>query len=358
MAYENMTYEFIINRMMNRVSQQYPNLDTREGSILFNALASAAAELAITYIGMDSAGKQTFVDTASRYYILLGCRQMGMDISVFEASAGSHKGVFNVEVPLGSRWNCELYNYVVTEFLEQTEDGHYAYSMLCETNGTEPNNQTGDLIPITDIPHGLEYARLVECIVEGENETSDEDIKTAYYEFVNGTATDGNIAAYERWCTEYDGIGNHKIFPLWNGANTVKVSILSASNHVATEELVDAFQKYLDPNTTGMGDGEAPIGAFVTVTTATEVPINVRANITLKSGYTSTTALTDTLTKYFEELAYADEVTTVSYLGIGARLLACEGVANVTGLLINGGTSDITLGAEEIPTVGTTDWVV
>ena len=39
MAYENMTYELILQRMMDRVSLQYPNLDTREGSILFNALA-------------------------------------------------------------------------------------------------------------------------------------------------------------------------------------------------------------------------------------------------------------------------------------------------------------------------------
>ena len=49
MAYENMTYEAILARMMNRVQEQYPDLDNREGSIIFNALAPAAVEVAIAY---------------------------------------------------------------------------------------------------------------------------------------------------------------------------------------------------------------------------------------------------------------------------------------------------------------------
>lgn len=359
MAFEEMTYENILQRMMVRVTDKYPDLDTREGSILFNALAPAALELAIMYTELDNAIKESFVNTASREYILIACEQMGMDTSIFESSAGVHKGVFNVEVPIGSRWNCELYNYTVTEYIGLDADGYYAYRMECETLGSSPNNQTGDLTAITDIPDGLTVARVTECLIEGENETSDEDIRTAYYEYINSTASDGNVNQYKRWCSEYEGIGNSKIFPLWNGANTVKVSILTTSNRAASTEpggLVEQFQEYLDPGITGMGDGVAPIGAFVTVTTAVEVPLNVSATVTMKAGYSDTTKIAKALTDYFASIAY--EKTQVAYMNIGAVILGTEGVESISNLTVNGGTADITLGAEQIPVIGTTNWTV
>lgn len=361
MAYESQTYEAILARMMARVSDKYPNLDTREGSILFNALAPAALELAVMYTELDNVIKESFVNTASREYILIGCEQMGMDISIFEASAGVHKGEFDVEVDVGSRWNCDLYNYTVTEFIGMNGE-YYTYRMKCENVGTAPNTQTGDLTPITEVPTGLSYAKVTECLIEGENETSDEDIKTAYYEYVNSTVSDGNVAQYKRWCAEYKdengvrGIGNARIFPLWNGDNTVKVSVLSSSNTKASDLLVQEFQEYLDPNVEGMGNGVAPIGAFVTVTTADEVPINIKATVGLKTGYTDMTVIEQALTDYFSEIAY--EKNMVSYMSIGAVILNVEGVETVDNLLVNNSTDNITLNEEEIPVLGTTDWTV
>lgn len=355
MAYENMTYEFILNRMKNRVTEQYPNLDNREGSIIFNAIAPAALELAMLYSELDNARNESFVKTASREYLIMACEDMGMDVSIFEAKAGVHKGEFNVEVPIGSTWNCELFNYTVTEYVGMNGE-NYTYQMLCDTLGTAPNNLVGDLTAISDSPDGLEYAYLVECLVEGENETADDDVRTAYYEYVNGTGTDGNIDQYKQWCNEYDGIGNSKVFPLWNGANTVKVSILSASNVAASETLIQEFQEYLDPNVSGMGDGKAPIGAFVTVTTATELPINVSANVKMKSGYSDTTAISTALTNYFSEIAY--EKSIVAYMNIGAVILNVEGVESISDLKVNGATEDITLADETIPVLGTVNWVV
>lgn len=355
MAYEDMTYEYILQRMMNRVAETNPSLDDREGSIVFNALAPAAMELAIAYTELENVLNESSVSTASREYILQGCTDMGMDVSVFDASAGTHKAHFNVQVSIGSRWNCDLYNYEVIEY-RGMEDGYHAYELLCETTGTDPNNQTGDLTAITEVPNNLSYAKLVECIVEGENETSDDDIRVAYYEFVNNTASDGNVGQYKRWCEEYEGIGNSKIFPRWNGDNSVKVSILSASNGVASEELIADFQEYLDPEITGMGDGVAPIGAFVTVTTATEVSMNISANVTMKSGYTDTSIIDTALSEYFQSIAY--EKTLISYMNIGAVILGVEGVESLNNLIINDGTADLTIDDEEIAILGDTNWTV
>lgn len=357
MAYENMTYDLILQRMIQRVSDNYPNLDTREGSIIYNALAPAAVELAIMYTELNNVLRESFVGTASREGLFNACEQMGMDTLSFYATYGTHEGEFDVEIPIGSRWNCDLYNYTVMDFIEKdSTTGYYKYRLQCETEGSAPNNTTGSLSAITDLPTGLNYAELTACLIEGENEKSDEEIVEAYYEFVNSTISDGNVAQYKQWCNEYDGIGNSKVFPCWNGTNTVKVSILSASNKVASQELISSFQEYLDPNSEGMGNGVAPIGASVTVTTATGVTVNVSANVDMADGYSDTSHIDTAISNYFSEIAY--DKSMLSYMNVGAVILACDGVEAINSLLLNDSTDDITFGAEEIPVLGTTSWTV
>lgn len=356
MAYENMTYDFILTRLMDRVTSNYPNLDTREGSMIHNALAPAAMELAIAYVEMNNIRNESFVETASREAIYLKCREIGIDTNIFEASYGVFKGAFNVAVDIGSRWNYDLYNYEVIEFIGVNAESTYEYKLVCETSGTAPNGVFGTLTPINYLPSGLTHAELTECIVEGENETSDDDIRQIYFETINSFDRDGNADQYKTWCNSYTGIGNSKVIPLWNGANTVKVSILSVSNRAASNELIAEFQEYLDPNSEGMGNGVAPIGAFVTVTTATEKPIAISANVKLKVGTSDTSEINTTLTKYFAEIAY--DRTYLSYMNVGAVILGLNCVESISNLTINGSTSDIELGVEEIPVLGVTNWTV
>lgn len=355
MSYENMTYETILNRMLGRVLELYPNVDTREGSIVYNALAAAALEIAISYTELDNVLNESFAETASREYLLMKCREVGIEDSIFDATFGIHRGEFDVEIPIGSRWNCDLHNYEVIEYLD-TNEGIHSYRLKCETSGSEPNNITGDLTPIDVTPTGLYYASLVECLIQGEDEASDDKIRSTYSNKVKNTNNDGNVGQYNLWCEDYPGIGNYKVIPLWNGANTVKVSILDSSNGVATDTLVSEFQRYLDPNIEGMGNGVAPIGAFVTVTTATELPINITANVTLSENYTDTDIIDEGLTRYFKEIAYDKNI--LSYMQVGAAILDVEGVEFITNLTINDGTSDINLQDEQIPILGTTTWSV
>ena len=151
-------------------------MDDREGSIIFNALAPAAIELAIAYMELDNVRNESFVDTASREYIFLACKQMGINTDQFDASAGTFKGEFNTEVSIGSRWNCDLYNFTVTEYIGKNTNNYYEYKMVCESTGTDANNLTGNLTPITDAPSGLTYASLTECLIEGENEKTDDEV--------------------------------------------------------------------------------------------------------------------------------------------------------------------------------------
>ncbi|HCH6643528.1 TPA: phage tail protein, partial [Clostridioides difficile] len=89
-----MTFENIIKRMLDSVPDTF---DKREGSIIYNALAPVAIELTETYIAMDELLDQTFVDTASYYYLEKRCKERG--ITPLEATHTIAKGVFNIDIP-------------------------------------------------------------------------------------------------------------------------------------------------------------------------------------------------------------------------------------------------------------------
>lgn len=355
MAYENMTYEYIISRMIGRITNDYPDIDIREGSMVFNAVASAAMEFAIMYDELNNVLNESFIGTASREYILKACEQVGINNEIFLASNGFFKGVFNIPVDIDSRWNLGLYNYIVTDQLDN-ENGNYVYRLQCETEGSAPNGVTGNLTPIDFTAGDLTTAKITECLIPGEDETPNEEIVDYYMNFVSGSVVDGNVKQYEEWCKEFSGIGKYKIFPLWNGANTVKVSILDSDNNIASTSLINNFQEYLDPGKNGMGDGVAPIGAFVTVTTPNAKTINITGSITFESGYFDTAPINEAIRKYFTNISY--KKTYVSYMTLGATILDVEGVDSITNLKLNNGTSDIPLGNEEVPLLGTANWTV
>lgn len=352
--YEDRTFDFLMNRMTEQIEANYPQIDTREGSMIWDALSPTALELAIAYTELDNIRNETFIATASRDGKLKRCLEQGIDIDIFDATPGVFKGEFNVPVEIGSRWNLGLYNYKVIEYIDVNSNSRYEYQMRCETAGSEPNVYLGQLTPIDDPPQNLTYAQLTEILIYGEDEASAEEIEDYYVTYISRTASDGNVAQYELWCREYPGIGKFKIFPLWDGPNTVKVSILDTENDVASPTLVEEFQDYLDPGSTGMGDGVAPIGAIVTVVTATEVTINLEFDVYIADGYKQEEVrqtIEDAIAEYFVGLAY--ETTIVPYFGVASAIMNCAGVVNMQDLTMNGGTEDITIGEEELPVAGT-----
>ena len=58
---ENNDFDSILQRLLNNVSDE---LDKRQGSIIYDALAPAAAELAQAYIALDVYTDQTYLATA------------------------------------------------------------------------------------------------------------------------------------------------------------------------------------------------------------------------------------------------------------------------------------------------------
>ena len=338
-----MNFDEIMERMLARIPNTF---DKREGSVIWDALAPFARELEEAYAVMYALRKNTFAGTADRTGLIECCKEIGLE--PMSATHAVRKGVFtpaSLEIAIGERFNLDDMNFIIKEKIENG-----VYALECEALGTAGNYGTGTLIPINYI-NGLETATLVdEVIIYGEDEEGTEELRQRYFNTLPTFTIDGNIAQYEKWCRTFPGVGKYKIFPLWNGKNTVKASILSSENTVASSQLIADFQEYLDPDSEGLGNGQAPIGAVVTVSTATEKNIDFSAQLILREGYEKPVGLEAAIDDYFKSINYTRNAA--SYIAIGAIFQNNESIDSVVQLLINEGQVDIPLGSEEIAARG------
>jgi len=351
-SFDNTDYDSVLNRLLDDMASRYPEVDTRQSSLAYNALVACATEIANLYSEQDTFAKETFAETATREGLVEKLHEIGLVAQ--DATYGEFEGEFNIPIEIGTRFNNDLYNYSVIELIKEPSgsDEYYHYKLLCDTAGTAPNNTFGNLTPI-DYVQDLEWAQLTDVIKAGEDEEDTDAMRIRYFYAVNNSHTDGNVAQYKFWADEFEGVGRSKVFPCWNGVGTVKVSVISAAGRAVSSSLLAEFQEYLDPDSKGLGEGQAPIGAKVTCTTATEQKINVVANVKLADGYTDVATIdtSKVLTDFFAEIAYVD--SSVNFMKLGALLMTVDGIKSVESLTLNGSSGNLTLGDEVVPVLGT-----
>ena len=358
--YENYTYEYILTSILDRISTADPTIDIREGSAMWYAVAPVAAELAIAYINYDAIRNESFAGTATREGLYRACDDLGLNTEQFEATAGIFLAHFNAEVTLGSRWSCGDYMFIVESKVGMVtidEVEYHQYRLVCETVGSHTAFTVGNLNPITDYGLNLiNVAVLDSCIITGADETSDEKVREAYFEYVANKSEGANIAQYRQWLNEFDGIGAHKIVPTWAGANTVKVVVIDELKEAPTQDFIASVQNYLDPNKEGLGEGKAPIGAVVTVEGGTNAYIAVKATIALTSADADIADVNDRLRDYCRSIAF--QKNTINIYEVASVILSSPVVANVDnvalgryvgGSTINWQTTNLTLGEFETP---------
>mgnify|MGYP001114869070 CR=1 FL=1 len=372
---ENYTFSYLLNQALSKVPD---TIDKREGSIIYDALAPACYELSEYYMNLRKILIDTFAETASEEYLDLRVAEQG--IQRYQATYATKKGIFvnNLDlpalIPIGSRFSTvsdeEAVNYYVSEIYtdELGSPVAGAYKLVCEMIGTVGNNYVGDLIPITHI-NNLKTALMTDLIIPARDIETDEELRTRYFLAINEKPFGGNIAQYDQEIKTIEGVGEIQVYPVWDGGGTVKCSIIDAEYNAISSEFIDVIQNKVDPeNVPGQGLGMAPIGHTVTITTPTEVDINISADITLLSGYELVQLqpeIEQVLYNYLLSLrkvwGIGNELNqyslTVYLARITATILTVTGVANVTSTEINGVAEDLVLEQtaliQELPQLGT-----
>ncbi|WP_400194604.1 baseplate J/gp47 family protein [Lysinibacillus telephonicus] len=356
----NTTYEDLMAQKLAGIDD---SLDKREGGIIFNATAANSAEIAQMLVTIKNNNDLVFADTAPREYLIRRAAERGL--KPYETTKAELKGVFNVNVPIGSRFSLDDLNYVVKEKLITEELGEYIFMLECETPGNIGNLYLGTLIPIEYID-GLTRAELTEVLIPGEDEEDTENFRQRYFNSFGSISFGGNRADYKEKVGALDGVGGVRVYRAKYGPGTVGLTIINSQFEKPSQTLIDRVQQTIDPlDAQGEGVGIAPIDHIVTVSAVNETTIDITLNITYQSGWSwddIDTNVLNVIDDYFKELAeewakaqsyeedHAGLIVRISQ--IETRILGVNGVLDIQNTLLNGGSLNIELDKEAIPIRG------
>ena len=401
--FESKTYEALLASAMARVTAA---VDKREGSMVMNGVAPSMAELAQLYIAADFVFQATYLLTAPREYLIK--RASDRNMAPYPASAAVFRAVFNIEVPVGTRFSCEDLNFIVTGRLtdDTDTDTRLSHEVTCETVGAAANSYAGTLIPVEYVS-GLTLAELVELVVHGDEEEETETFRQRVLDSFQSQAFGGNQADYIEKVRAIAGVGAVKVHAVWNGdispselipgdevtawyeaavgsleapvaawltaiytaaqsrkltvGGAVRLVIMASNNAVPSDTFLEEIQTAVDPvQNAGEGLGLAPIGHVVNVVGVEPETVDITLNLTYAAGWDWAAVqsyVVAVIDEYFAELAESwatADFLTVRISQIESRILsACSAmVTDIGGTQINGVEANLVLGADSIPVRG------
>ena len=346
------------------LDQVDPSLDTRQGSMIQTALGPVAWYLEGLYMVLSQIQQNSNPSTAvgEALELLTAAR----NVNRTQARAAVRRGTFNVEIPPGSQFKTinGADSLVFTSGnLISSSDGSYVYQLTCNTPGSAGNSYTGALLPVTAIA-SLTSATIGAVITAGTDEETDDSLRNRYFLSFDTPAFGGNISSYRQTILALDGVGAVQVYPAWNGGGTVLCSILGDDLKPALPATVQEVQNYICPPEDGEaspspnGYGMAPIGAAVTITTGTELTLDITCDIEFaESVQNGVETYQQEIEQKIQE--YIDQVNsdwgnplisqsvsyplTVYVSRISYAILQISAVVNVTNVKINGSAADIHL---------------
>lgn len=342
--YENQTEQIIMNRMLNKITSP---VYKGEGSFIWDALSPVSNEFAMRYMDLDSLLRIAFAQTSYGKYLDYIGGMLGVERKLAAKAIGSvafsgTDGVFISQNTLvatvgGYQYrtdaNCTITAGAATVTITAAEAGS-AYDM-------PPRAICRLTVSINGVT-GVTNAAVVDGGTEDE---ADDDYRARILLKAQTPATSGNVYHYQQWALETSGVGAAKVIPVWNGAGTVKVVIINENKKGASQIIVDACAEHIE--------GERPVGANVTVVSATELPVNIVVALSLDTGVeqsSAVAAIEAAVEEYLAEIAF--EKNYVSYAKIGGIILDTAGVLDYSGLTINAGIENVTIGAEQVAVLG------
>lgn len=347
-------------------------VDTRQGSIFFDAVSATVNKIAKLYTDLDRVFETVFIVKAHDEYLDLRAAEYGMSRN----AATSAKYLFQytgTRPAVGWRFFHNDSGYYFT--LLEDDDG--SLYLEAETPGTECNYiQSGDIAVPCNTVQGMTSASFGPIYGEGygTDTEDDEHLRSRVLEKIAGPAENGNRQHYKTWCESIDGVGRAIIFPLWYGQNTVKAVLISPDGLPVADSVVEETQQYIDPADEGMtvevdgrtyvfgdgkGNGQANIGAHFTAVAATPLYVNLSFKAELPSSQTTENveqAVTGAVTEYLKGLVLDAEDNPsiiVRISAIGAILAGLTTyLIDYAELTLNGAETNIVLAADEVPVLG------
>lgn len=340
------TQDEIKTRMLAEISDEY---DKTEGSFFYDAIMPAAIELARAYTLADDTLTAGFAQTTSGQYLDYRAAEHGLTRKEAARATGTITitGASGTTVSSGALIATAggvQFQTTVAATIESTGTTDVAIAAVeAGTSGNKPAAAINSLpVSIT----GVTSVTNASATTGGTDEETDADLLERLLESVREPTTSGNSANYKQWAKEVTGVGDAKVYPLWNGAGTVKVLVIDSEKQPVTADIIEDVANHIEET--------RPIGAAVTVMSATGLSINVSAALILASSAVLAdvqSSFESALESYLQDIAF--DKTFVSYAHVGSMLLNIAGVTDYTNLLLNSGTINVTIGDTKVAVIGT-----
>lgn len=341
--YSEQTYEVIKQRILDNISL---DLDKREGSVL-NTFASAnAMSLAKAYIEMGDILSLGFIEDTFDTYLDKRVSEFGVYRKEGTKATGEIKvtGDEGTVISNGTSFLCNDLKFIMLNDVVIGEEDDICY-VEAEEVGYKYNLSPNSVFTLTDPINGVKTLNNETAFKNGVDVETDEELRKRFIKVVNNPSTSGNKNHYEEWALEVNGVSRAIVYPLWNGNGTVKVMIVGNDNKPVDGEIINNCKLHIEEN--------MPIGCQLTVTTPTNLNVNVVATVELKEGYEISEIKEEFETKLNEYLkTITNELTYSKVYGILVNVLGVEDIASLT---INDNTSNITIAEDKIINVSTID---
>ena len=351
---EAQNYDYWLNLMLDNV----PNdIDKREGSIIYDAVAPAAMVSAQQSLSLANIIRETYIKTAQGEF--LDYRAVEHGTSRYAATNTEVKAKFNdddgnpVNVEVGDRFASIAESPIFYTVIKANDDG--TAEMQAEEAGTSANGYLGQVLPVTPNDN-LAWAEITEIIAPARDAETDDHLRERILKSDAWLAYGGNIADYLDMIHKISEVGAAQVYPVWAGSGTVKLVIVNNDLMPASPDLVKKVKNIIDPEDNDQGVGLAPIDHRVTVVAPEVLKVDVSIQLQLTDQANKVAVekgIKDMLNELFSELR-KDWDTINATVGRGyslsiyrsrilSKIMLIDGVADSQLPKLNGEDKDIHL---------------
>ncbi len=286
------TYQAILREALNAVSGE---VDKREGSIIYDALAPLSMTLAKCFDALWQVLQQSRIQTALEEHLDL----CGSQVGVYRSPATPARWratclPSTVTVPLGHLFVSSDGLGLSYQVIENQGAG--VYLVQCTTLGRAAGSDFGILEPKPSIP-GLESAALTTCVDAGADKQLDAAYRIKIWREAAKKSYGGNFDDYSSWVfygfresgEDASVIAGFQLFPA-STSGVVNLFITQDTEEEryapATSEVIAGLKAYLDPITAeGHGAGMAPCGHRVIISAPVRNEMGLNVLVTTRPGY-------------------------------------------------------------------------
>lgn len=324
-----------------RILQFIPKkFDKGLGGWLFEIAQSLSIELENKYVELDDALNQKFAGTCDFENLKIKAYEVGIEWKKATKALANIEitGTPHATIKAGNTVANELVQYKILKDITLNDEGIGEGVAECVKSGKIGNTVENTIVIFPVTLEGANTVTNKKAVTNGYDDETREELLKRYYKEIRKPATSGNKYHYQNWAENIKGVGGAKVKALWNGNGTVKVVIIDQNKEPATHELIEQVKTEIDKL--------RPIGADVTVTTATKKNIDIECNIKIATGYDKESvkaSIKKAIEKYFNDVSF--ENVDIYIAKISSIIFAVEGVINlnIDSLKLNNAKNDIIL---------------